>query len=108
MGDRLPEKARPDRSDGSEANDADPAARHASAEQKIAAVNELIRYVLLMPRGAGRATFEERIAVRLDVNLRALRDAIAARERSISISKADAAAGGSAPPRHRRRQATRG
>ena len=83
------------------ASAADPAARHASAEQKIAAVNELIPYVLLMPRGAERAGFEEAIARRLGLCLQALRDEVATRERSACTGSRDAAASGSPGSRRR-------
>jgi hypothetical protein len=87
---------------------ADPAARNAAAEQKIAAVNELIPFVLLMPRGPERARFEESIARRIGVSLGALRGEIAARERSARIRKSDAGADGCAAPRRRRRQTNGG
>ena len=95
-------------SDRADASAADPAARNASAEQKLAAVNELIPYVLLMPRGPERARFEESIARRIGVSLGALRGEIAVRERSARISKSGAAADGCAASRRRRRQANGG
>src|SRR5919198_4483837 len=90
----------------SSAGAADPAARHAFAEQKIAAVNELIPFVLLMPRGIERARFEETIARRVGVSLQALRDEIAVRERSAPNGNGNAAAGGCATSRRRRRQSS--
>ena len=93
---------------GSETSAVDLAARNASAEQKLAAVNQLIPYVVLMPRGAERARFEERIALRLGVSLQALRDAIATRGRSSATWRPDAAADGCAAPRRRRRQSNGG
>ena len=91
-----------------EASAADPAARRASAEQKIAALKQLISYVLLMARGPERARFEESIARRIGVSLEALRDEIVARERSVSTGGDDAAAGGCTASRRRRRQPTGG
>ncbi len=91
-----------------DASAADPAARNASAEQKIAAVNELIPYVLLMPGGSERARFEESIARRLGVGLGALWGEIAMRERSARNGKGDAAADGCAAPPRQRRQANGG
>ena len=89
-----------------DASAADPAARNASFEQKIAVLNELIPYVLLMPRGDDRARFEESIARRIGVSLQALRDETASRERSTARNgKSATAADGFFAPRRRRRQA---
>jgi hypothetical protein len=105
MGDRDHDKAGPG---GSDVSTVDPAARRASVEQKIAAVNHLIPYVMLMPRGAGRAAFEEAIARRLGVSLQALRDEVARRDGSLKADRRDAAAGGWAAGRRRRRQSNGG
>ena len=91
-------------SDASKASAMDLAARNSSAEQKLAAVYQLIPYVLLMPRGAERAKFEERIALRLGVSLQAVRDEIATRVRFSRKGRDDAAADGCAASRRRRRQ----
>ena len=93
--------------DSPDPNAADPASR-ASVEQKIAVVNELIPYVLLMPRGPDRAEFELKIARRIGVSLAALRDEIASRERFAGNGKTDATAEGRADPRRRCRPASDG
>jgi hypothetical protein len=84
---------------------ADPATRNASFEQKMAVLNELSPYVLLMPRGDERARFEESVARRIGVSLQALRDETASRERSARNGKSATAADGFFAPRRRRQQA---
>lgn len=56
-----------------------PAPADAPVEGKLAAVRELAPLVRLAPEGLARATFEERIARRLGLDLQALRDEIAGR-----------------------------
>jgi len=49
------------------------------AEQRIAIVNELIPFLLLMPDGQGRTDFLERIATRVGVSVEALELAVGRR-----------------------------
>src|SRR5512136_2061148 len=57
-------------------------ASDAPVEAKLAAVRELAPLVRLAPEGLARATFEERIARRIELDLQALRDEIQGRPRA--------------------------